>query len=115
MDLKDTLLRIERELARGRGDEYRQHLDDGAVVIVPGQALDKDATVQAIAASPGWDEVAIDDARLLELGEGGAALTYRFSGRRGADFSYVALMTSVYARRDDDEWKLVLHQQTPLG
>jgi hypothetical protein len=114
MDLKDTLLRIEHELAHGSGAEYDRHLDDGAAVIVPGQALDKDATVQAIEASPGWDELTIDDARLLETGEGGAALTYRFSGRRGTDFSYEALMTSVYARRGD-EWKLVLHQQTPLG
>lgn len=114
MDLKETLLRIEHELARGRGDEYRRHLDDAAVVIVPGQALDKDATVQALDASPGWDEVTIDEARLLEMGEGCAALTYRFGGRRGVDSSYVALMTSVYARRGD-EWKLVLHQQTPLG
>jgi hypothetical protein len=114
MDLMDTLLGIEHELAHGGGDEYRRHLVDDALVIVPGQLLDKDATVQAIEASPGWDELTIDEARLVGVGDGGAAISYRFSGRRGADFSYRALMSSVYVRRDE-QWKLVLHQQTPLG
>jgi hypothetical protein len=114
MDLKDTLLRIEHELAHGGGAEYRRHLVDEALVIVPGQLLDKDATVQAIEASPGWDEVTIEDSQLVALSGTSAALSYRFSGRRGADFSYEALMSSVYVRRDDG-WKLALHQQTPLG
>jgi hypothetical protein len=114
MGLKDTLLGIEHELAHGGGAEYRRHLADEAVVIVPGQALDKDATVQSIEASPGWDELTIDDARVIEVGDDGAAISYRFSGRRGTDFAYEALLSSVYVRRDD-RWQMVLHQQTPLA
>jgi hypothetical protein len=114
MDVKQTLLRIEHELADGRGAEYRRHLAEDAVVIVPSQALDKEATAQAMDSSPGWDELSIEDPRVIELGDGSAVLTYRFRGRRGSDFAYAALMSSAY-RRSDGEWKLVLHQQTPLG
>src|SRR5918992_1718828 len=98
MDLLETLLDLDRELAGGDGDTYRRLLRDDAVVIVPGQVLDAAATAQSIDASPGWDEFALDDASLLELGDGMALVTYRFSGRRGAEFSYTAHMTSGWTR-----------------
>jgi hypothetical protein len=44
----EELLEIEHALAAGGGDEYREHLADDAVVIVPAQALDKRATVDVI-------------------------------------------------------------------
>jgi hypothetical protein len=115
MSISEQLLAIERELADGAGDAYRRHLRDDAVVIVPGQALTKDTTAAAMDDSPGWDEFTISDERVLELAGAAALLTYRFSGRRGEGFSYSALMSSVYERRDGDTWQLVLHQQTPLA
>jgi hypothetical protein len=114
MSIREKLLAIERELADGEGDAYRRHLRDDAVVIVPGQALTKDATAAAMDDSPGWDESRISDERVLELGDAVAVLNYRFSGRRGEDFSYSALMSSIYERREGETWQLVLHQQTPL-
>ena len=107
------LLEIENTLAGGGGDEYRTHLADDAVVIVPGQSLDKAETVEAMEASPGWDRFEISDPQVIELGDGGALLTYRFTGRRGTDEPYEALMSSAYSR-SNGTWKLVLHQQTPL-
>lgn len=108
----DAILEIERELAAGDGATYRRHLREDAVVIVPGQALDTEATVAAMDASPGWDSFEMTEERLVPLGPDAAILTYRFHGRR-SDSEYTALLTSVYAR-DDGPWKLVFHQQTPL-
>ncbi|MGA8217884.1 MAG: nuclear transport factor 2 family protein [Solirubrobacterales bacterium] len=113
MSTEQELLEIEHTLATGGGDEYRDHLTDDAVVIIPGQALDKTETIGAMEQSPGWDEVKISDPRALEVGDRGAVLTYRFDGRRGDDYAYAALMSSAYTRVDGG-WKLVLHQQTPL-
>jgi hypothetical protein len=113
MELKTTLYAIERELGAGGGDTYRRHLTDDAVVVVPGQALTKDQTAEAMDASPGWDELAFDDEQIRELGPDTALLIYRFTGRRGDDV-YRALMGSVYVRRDAD-WRMAFHQQTPLG
>lgn len=110
----NELLDLERELAEGDGDTYRGRLAPDALVIVPGQRLDREACAAAIDASPGWDELSLSDATVRELGPDAALVTYRFDGRRGENFVYGALMTSVYTRRDGD-WRLQLHQQTPLG
>jgi uncharacterized protein DUF4440 len=110
---KSALYEIEEELAAGSVDAYRRHLAKDALVIVPGQALDRDETVAAMNASPGWTETSLTDRRALEMAEGVTAITYRFCGKRGGGFSYEALMTSVYSRTPEG-WRLRLHQQTPL-
>lgn len=112
----DELLKIDESLARGTGDDYRARLTDDAVVLLPGLgALDREACAAAVdqsAGMPPWGEIAMTDARLIPLGDDAAAIAYRFDSDRGGT-RYVALMSSVYVRRDG-EWKLALHQQTPL-
>jgi len=113
-DLSDTLLQIERALGGGTGDTYRQHLTDDAVVVVPGAAITREQCAYAIDATPGWDEFDITDERVVELTPDSALLTYRWSSRRG-DETYDALMSSVYVKQPSGEWKLALHQQTPVS
>ena len=79
----EELLKIEHQLARGDGSTYDRHLHEAAVVVIPGDSLDKPATVEAMNASPGWDEVSIGEERVRELGDDAALLTYVFRGRRG--------------------------------
>jgi hypothetical protein len=112
-DLAETLLPLERALAAGSGEAYRERLADEAVVIVPGAVLDRDSTVAAMDASPGWDDFVFEGVRALPLADDAGLLTYTFSGRRG-DQHYRAVLSSVYVRRDGD-WRMVLHQQTPVG
>lgn len=114
MHVLEILLALDRELSLGDGSTYRRLLRDDAVVIVPAQVLDRDATVEAMDASPGWDEVAFEDARVVPLGGEAAAVSYRFRGRRGADMVYEAQMTSTWSHTDAG-WRLAVHQQTPLG
>lgn len=114
MELQETLLAYERDLSRGDGDVYRRLLTDDAVVIVPGMTLDKEQTAEAIDESPGWDTVDMTDVQLLRPNGETAVLTYRFSGRRGEQFTYEAQLSSVYVRGGDG-WRLLLHQQTPVG
>ena len=112
-EITEQLLAFEHALATGRGDAYRARLAEDALVVVPGFVLDRDATIEAMDASPGWDDVDLSGATTRSVGADGAVLTYTFTGRRGDD-EYRAVLSSAYARRDGD-WKLVLHQQTPLG
>ena len=112
-DLLDVLLPLERALAGGGGDEYRERLAEEAVVIVPGAVLDRASTIAAMDASAGWDDFALEGVRALPIGDDAGLLTYTFEGRRG-DQHYRAVLSSVYVRRDGD-WLMVLHQQTPLG
>jgi hypothetical protein len=69
--------------------------------------LDKAACVAAMDSSPGWDEVTLGGARLIES-HGCASVVYRFDGVRG-DTTYSAVLSSTYGMPE----KLVLHQQTP--
>jgi hypothetical protein len=108
----ETLVAIEHELAEGSADAYRRHLRDDAVVIVPSQVLDKEQTIAAVEASPGWDDFSIAEETVVLLGEDAALVTYRFDGRR-SDLDYEALLSSAYVRSDGG-WKLVFHQQTPV-
>jgi hypothetical protein len=112
-ELTEQLLAHETALATGHGDAYRARLAPDAIVIVPGQVLDRDATVAAMDASAGWDKVDLAGPTSRPLGAEGAVLSYTFTGRRG-DVVYRAMMSSAYALRDG-EWKLVVHQQTALG
>lgn len=108
----EQLLRIEHQLARGDGATYEQHLARGAVVVVPGDVLDRTATVEAMDASPGWDEVSIGEEEVRELGPDVALLTYLIRGRRGRSH-YAATLSSAYIRDGEGCWKLAFHQQTP--
>ena len=112
-DLADELLRIERALGGGTGDAYREHLTDDAVVVVPGAAIGREQSAFAIDATPGWDEFEITHERVVPLTADSALITYRWSSRRG-DETYEALMSSVYVKQPSGEWKLALHQQTPV-
>ena len=114
MSTEQELLQIEHELAGGTDREYRERLADDAVVIVPGHALSKGETVDAMRQSPGWDAFRITDPRVVRSTPDVVAITYRFDGSRGSDYEYAALMSSVYSRGGGD-WKLVLHQQTPIA
>jgi hypothetical protein len=113
MDLSETLFALEHQLGAGDGDTYRRLLTDDAVVVVPGQAMDKDTTAEAMDASPGWDEFDFADEHCRGVADGVALLTYRFQGRRGQDFEYTALLSSVYVLTPAG-WRMAFHQQTPL-
>jgi hypothetical protein len=106
------LLRIEHELARGDGATYEQHLAEEALVVIPGDTLDRSATVETMDASPGWDEVSIGEEAVQGLAPGVALLTYRFRARRGHEH-YAATLSSAYVRDGEGCWKLAFHQQTP--
>jgi len=108
----EQLLRIEHQLARGDGATYEQHLADEALVVIPGDILDRAATVEAMDASPGWDEVSIGEEAVRGLGPDTVLLTYRFRARRGQDH-YAATLSSAYVRDGEGCWKLAFHQQTP--
>lgn len=113
MDLAETLLALERRLTAGDAEAYQELLIDDAIIVVPGMSLDKDSCVAAIEDADGWDDVSMEDVHVTTPAEGVATVTYRFRGRRGNIAPYVALMSSVYAMRDGN-WRLALHQQTPL-
>ena len=69
---------------------------------------------QVIASMQGepWASFELSDERVLALGDGAALVAYRGRARRG-EVDYTALFNSTYVRVDGD-WRMALHQQTPI-
>ncbi|MQA00495.1 MAG: DUF4440 domain-containing protein [Dehalococcoidia bacterium] len=117
MSLLDDLLELERGFwaAAGDADYYRDHMADGGRIVLPfhGGILGKPQTMEVVDASDQWASFELDDVRLTELTSDCVALVYLGTGARLGAPRYWAAISSVYVRQDD-AWRLALHQQTPL-
>jgi len=111
----DELLELERGFwgSAGDGEFYEEHMSADGICVLPVGVLDKKATVAAIAQADPWRAFELIDVTTLDLGDDEAALCYRAEASRGEGDGYLALTSSVYTRIRG-EWKLALHQQTPL-
>lgn len=112
----DRLLELEEGFwkAAGDGNYYREHMAPFGLCVLPVGVMDKGQTVAAIDESEPWAEFKLHDVRTLDLGDDEAALCYRAEAfRDDASTGYAALISSVYTRLGGD-WKLSLHQQTPV-
>lgn len=68
----------------------------------------------ALEHAPPWRAFDIEDVRLIRSGSDSAALVYVGTAyQEGSELAFVGVMSSVY-RRDQDEWRLALYQQTPV-
>lgn len=115
-DTLDTLMELERAFwnAAGKPEHYEHRFAEDGVMAFDVGVMDKPAVVAAVASSASWASFTIDDVRMTQITDDVVALTYTTTARTvGSDAAYEAVISSVYVRRND-EWLLVLHQQTPL-
>lgn len=92
---------------------YADRLASDVLILLPGGMVvaDRDRVIASMQGAP-WSSFHLSDVRVLPLGDDGAVLAYRVDARRGEQ-EYDALLTSTY-RREDGEWRLTVHQQTPV-
>lgn len=101
--------------AAGNGEFYREAFTDEGLMVLPfaSGVFDKETSIASVDAASPWERFSIEEPRVIELGEGVAALVYRAEGIRSGSAPYRALISSVYVFRDG-AWRLALHQQTPI-
>lgn len=117
MHLEDELLQIERALWTGGPEAYGRHLDPDCLVAFSDELAgvsSRDDIARSAAESPRWRDLDLDPRGLIRPSDDVALLTYRARANRGTREQYEALASSCYIRRNG-EWKMVFHQQTPLG
>jgi hypothetical protein len=95
------------------GPYYEKNLAHDVLILLPGGLViaDRDQVVDSMRGAP-WDRYEITDERVLALTPDSAVVAYRVEADRG-DMHYQALLNSTYVR-EDGEWRLALHQQTPV-
>ncbi len=119
-DLHAELLTLERRgwdsLCDSTGDEFygRMMTDDAVMVLANGAVMDRATVVASLGEAAPWRSYEISESRLVSTGPESAALLYLGTARREADEpEFVARMSSVYVRLDD-EWRLAVYQQTAV-
>ncbi|MEO8256153.1 MAG: nuclear transport factor 2 family protein [Acidobacteriota bacterium] len=113
MDNEQELWELEKKFWRGSAEFYANALTEDALMVFPGMALAKAATVDSINASARWVSVDFKDRRIVRLTDDAILLHYKASARRaGNDKTYEPLCTSGHVNRGG-VWKLAFHQQTP--
>jgi len=93
---------------------YEDVMADDGLMVFPGLVLDKRQTIRAMAAERPWTSFDLSDIRVITATSDSAVVTYRAKAIRAGSGPYDAFMTTVYARRDR-RWRVVFHQQTPVG
>jgi hypothetical protein len=92
---------------------YDAFLADEAMMALPTGMLDRDACVEAIAASPPWSTFELSDMSVVVLSDESAMTVYTATAQREGGPEYRAIMSTTYVLRDG-EWLIAFHQQTPL-
>jgi hypothetical protein len=95
------------------GAFYDRVLASKVLMLLPGgMVIDDRAEVVASMAGPPWSSFELSDVRVLPLTPVCAVVAYAATATRD-DTEYRALFNSTYVR-EGGEWRLALHQQTPL-
>lgn len=120
MTTKEEILELERAgweaLSAGSdasASYYDAMLADEVLMLLPGGMVldDRAAVIDSMLGDP-WSSYELSDERVVELSEDCAVVAYRTRAIRN-DTEYSALITSTFVR-DKREWKLAVHQQTPI-
>ena len=98
----------------GTGREfYGSVLREDAVMLFPGgRRIDgREPILESIGTQP-WEAFRIENPQVVVLTPSSATVVYRVTAQRKGSQPYVALISSTYVR--DQDWRLVVHQQTPV-
>lgn len=111
----NTLWAIEHRLWTGGVQAYEKTMAPECVMVFPQPAgiLDHPAILEALKGAPRWDDIGFDRPTASQIDEGTIVLAYLGRGLKGVD-TYEALCSSTY-RRISGEWRIIQHQQTPIG
>lgn len=102
-------------LCESRGGSFYSDAmtEDGLMVLVNGDILDRVTVAATLDHAPAWDSYEILEPRLVPIGRKAAALLYRARAQRGEEEPFEALMASVY-EVIKGEPRLALYQQTTV-
>lgn len=104
---------FETALWIGGEDVYRRSIDPECVMVLPEPpyAMRGEEAIGAVAATPHWSDVALEELTISRPTEALIAIAYRADASREGE-RYTAWCTSTYRRVGHEEWQVVQHQQS---
>lgn len=111
---QDNLWALEEKFWTGGADSARQMTAREAVFVFPYPAgiLQGEGLWGESEVARRWRSVVMSD-RYLSVHDEIAVMAYRVSAERADEPIYEALCTSTYLK-DEDDWRRMAHQQTPV-
>jgi hypothetical protein len=116
MALDQDLLTLEKGFWTEGGDYYRDHVDDECLVAFEGMA-GVHSNEEIAGMNPGagnWTGARLEEKGLIKTSEDSVILTYEARATKKDGTPHHALCSTGYVKHDG-EWKMVFHQQTPIG
>lgn len=109
------LWELEERFWLGKEAHYGPHLHCDATMVfgAPVGILAGDAIIEAMNREPRWTAVKMDEQLVTRPADNIAILAYRAKATRG-DAEYRCYCSSTYYR-ERRNWRLIQHQQTPIG
>lgn len=91
-------------------------MEDGRVLMpAPPGSMNREETISVVEGSAPWTSYEFHELKFKKLDTHASSLSYRATGdREDLPVPYEALISSLYEKDDDGQWKLFIHQQTPV-
>lgn len=107
---------FEKSLWAADTTHYHELIDHDCVMVIPTPpfVVQGDQAIEAVSATPRWEQIDLADGHIVRPQEGLIVIAYQASVSRGDDERYEARCTSTYRRLAHEEWRVVQHQQTPV-
>lgn len=117
MESRESILALERRPWNADETFYRETLSEEAVLVLPEPTgvLDRPAALESVGDGDRWRRVDVADERLVDVGSDAVQVIYRARAERSEDGSEYAALVTTTSVREDGSWRLVSHQQTPVG
>lgn len=106
---------FEQRLWTGPASAYEEQVSEQVLMALPAEPYlyDHRQAIAAVKDTPRWDRAAFVERNVERPADGVIVLSYRVEASR-SESDYHALCTSTLLE-NGGEWRVVQHQQTPLG
>ena len=107
---------LEERFWKGDEDFYSATLAPECIMAFPAPAgiMTGAQIVESLKGAPRWSSISMEERRTARPAAGLVIIAYRAEAKRAGADPYCACCTSTYGRTTDG-WRLLQHQQTPLG
>ncbi|MEO1695393.1 MAG: nuclear transport factor 2 family protein [Pseudomonadota bacterium] len=110
----DRVRDFERALWLGDADHYRKTVADDCVMVLPEEpyVMSGKQAIEAVASTPRWSQVALEDLTISRPEEGLIVIAYVAHAHRDDGSDYRARCSSTLRRLEPETWRVVQHHQT---